>query len=91
MGGLEVLARIRADQLTREISVIVLTASKRGRDLAECRRLGVEDYLVKPIDFKRFHEVTAKLSLAWRLVKPSRAETPKSKRAWKDQGAEVRM
>jgi two-component system, response regulator len=89
--GLEMLQRIRADALIKKIPVIGLIRTKRDRDLAEFRRLGVEDYLVKPIDLEQFHEVTAKLSLAWRLVKPSRVENPKSKRAWKDQGAEVRM
>jgi CheY-like chemotaxis protein len=89
--GLEVLQRIRADELTNKIPVIVLIGSKRHRDVAECRRLGVEAYLVKPIDFEQFHEVTARLSLAWRLVKPSQAQDPRSKRPWKDQGAEIRM
>jgi two-component system response regulator len=89
--GLEVLQRIRADELTKKIPVIVLTRSKRDRDLAECRRLGVEAYLNKPIDFEDFHEVTSKLSLAWRLVKPIRTETPASKRGWKDQSADIRM
>lgn len=89
--GLEVLQRIRADALTRKIPVIVLTGSKRGRDLAECRRLGVEAYLVKPLDFEDFHEATSKLNLAWRLVKPSPAKDPRSKRPWKDQSAEIRM
>lgn len=89
--GLEVLQRIRADELTKKIPVIVLTRSRRDRDLAEFRRLGVEDYLVKPIDFEQFHQVTAKLSLAWRLVQPTRAETPPSRRRWKDQSADIRM
>ena len=64
------LKRIRADELTRKISVVVLTASKRARDLSECRRLGVDAYLIKPIGFENFHQVTSKLSLAWKLVKP---------------------
>jgi CheY-like chemotaxis protein len=89
--GLEVLQLIRADELTKKIPVIVLTASKRDRDLAECRRLGVEAYLLKPIDFEDFHQVTSKLSLAWRLVKPIRAENRKSSRRWKDQSADIRM
>ena len=89
--GLEVLQRIRADELTKKIPVIVLAGSKRDRDLTECRRLGVAAHLVKPLDFEQFHEVTAKLSLAWKLVKPIQAENPKSSRRWKDQSADIRM
>jgi CheY-like chemotaxis protein len=69
-GGLEVLRRIKADPLTKDIAVIVLTVSTRDRDMAECRRLGVETYIVKPVGFKKFSEVTSNLDLAWMLVKP---------------------
>lgn len=68
--GLEVLRRIKADQLTKNIAVIVLTVSTRDRDMAECRRLGVETYIVKPVGFQKFSEVTSNLDLAWMLVKP---------------------
>lgn len=67
--GLEVLRRIKADKLTKNISVVVLTVSTRARDRAECRQLGVETYIVKPVGFKKFSEVTRDLNLAWRLVK----------------------
>jgi CheY-like chemotaxis protein len=75
--GLEVLRRIKADKLTKDIAVIVLTASTRDRDIAECRRLGVETYIVKPVAFAKFSEVTPTLNLAWTLVKPGRTETEK--------------
>jgi len=78
--GLEVLRRIKADKLTKEIPVIVLTASTRDRDMAECRRLGVETYIIKPVGFQKFSEVTSNLNLAWTLVKPSGTETAKSAR-----------
>jgi CheY-like chemotaxis protein len=71
--GLEVLRRIKADRLTKDIDVIVLTVSTRDRDMAECRRLGVETYIVKPVGFQKFSEVTRNLNLAWTLVKPARA------------------
>jgi CheY-like chemotaxis protein len=70
--GLEVLSELKADKRTRGIPVIVLTASSRDRDISECRRLGAERYLVKPVGFHNFSEVTARLSLAWTLVKPNR-------------------
>jgi len=69
--GIEVLRQIKADQRTRDIAVIVLTVSNRSRDINECRRLGAETYIVKPVDFHNFSEVTSELKLAWTLVKPS--------------------
>jgi two-component system, response regulator len=71
--GLEVLRRIKADKLTRDIDVIVLTVSTRDRDMAECRRLGVETYIIKPVGFQKFSEVTTRLSLSWALIKPNGA------------------
>jgi len=68
--GIEVLRQIKADQRTRDIPVVVLTASNRSRDMIECRQLGAETYIVKPVDFKNFSEVTARLSLSWILIKP---------------------
>jgi two-component system, response regulator len=69
--GLEVLRRIKSDQLTKDIAVIVLTVSTRDRDMVECRRLGVETYIVKPVGFQKFSEVTSNLDLAWMVVKPA--------------------
>lgn len=78
--GLEVLRRIKADKLTKDISVVVLTASTRDRDVVECRRLGVETYIVKPVGFAKFSEVTPSLNLAWTLVTPGGTETKKAGR-----------
>jgi CheY-like chemotaxis protein len=74
-GGLEVLRRLKADERTRDIPVIVLTASSRDRDIDECRRLGAANYIVKPVSFHNFSNVTARLSLGWMLIKPN-ADTP---------------
>jgi CheY-like chemotaxis protein/DNA-binding XRE family transcriptional regulator len=71
IGGLEVLRRIKADKRTRSIPVVVLTASQDSRELAECRRLGAENFIVKPVDLPRFCEVTPRLSLSWTLVRPN--------------------
>jgi two-component system, response regulator len=68
--GIEVLQRIKANETTRDIPVIVLTTSNRDRDVAECRRLGAVAYIIKPVGLQNFSEVTARLSLAWTLVKP---------------------
>jgi CheY-like chemotaxis protein len=70
-GGLEVLRRLKADERTRSIPVIILTASTRDRDIGECRRLGAANYIVKPVGFHNFIEVTARLNLGWMLKKPN--------------------
>jgi CheY-like chemotaxis protein len=67
--GLEVLRTIKADKRTQKIPVIIMTASSRDRDIAECRRLGAENYIIKPVGFQNFSEVTPRLSLGWMLVK----------------------
>ncbi|MEY2540986.1 MAG: hypothetical protein QOI22_588 [Verrucomicrobiota bacterium] len=69
--GLEVLREIKSDKRTQHIPVIILTVSNRDQDINECRRLGAETYIVKPVDFQNFSEVTPRLNLAWMLVKPN--------------------
>jgi CheY-like chemotaxis protein len=69
--GLDVLREIKGDKRTQHIPVIILTVSDKDIDFEECRRLGAEAYIVKPVDFRNFSEVTPRLSLAWVLVKPN--------------------
>jgi CheY-like chemotaxis protein len=69
LDGLEVLRRIRQDERTRNIPVVVLTSSKFASDHAECRRLGINSYIVKPVDFQNFSEVTPQLDFDWKLVR----------------------
>jgi CheY-like chemotaxis protein/DNA-binding XRE family transcriptional regulator len=69
--GLEVLREIKADERTQKIPVIVLTGSNRDRDITECRRLGAVFYILKPVEFQNFSEVTARLNLGWMLIKPN--------------------
>ena len=69
--GIEVLRQIKSDARTRHISVAILTVSNRDRDIAECRRLGAETYIVKPVDFHNFSAVTSRFSLDWALIKPN--------------------
>ena len=71
LNGLDLLRQLKADRRMERIPVIVLTISQHDRDIAECRRLGVETYLVKPVDFRDFSEVTPHLQLEWALVKPA--------------------
>jgi CheY-like chemotaxis protein len=69
--GLEVLRRIRGDARTRDIPVVILTSSKQADLHAECRRLGINSYIVKPVDFRNFSEVTPQLQFDWKLVRPA--------------------
>jgi CheY-like chemotaxis protein len=68
--GLEVLREIKEDPRTRSIPVIILTISEEDEDINECRRLGAETYIVKPVSFQNFSKVTTLLSLSWVLVDP---------------------
>jgi CheY-like chemotaxis protein len=70
VSGLEVLRRIKAEKRTRKIPVVVLTVSQNSQDIAECRRLGAETYIVKPLDFQRLSQATPQLNLNWALLKP---------------------
>ncbi len=66
--GLEVLRRVKADAQTRMIPVVVLTTSREERDIVESYRLGVNSYIVKPVDFEQFIEATRTLGLYWLLL-----------------------
>jgi len=68
--GLEVLQRIKADKKTSKIPVIILTASQSDKDFIECKRLGAENYIVKPVDFQGLSRATPQLNLNWALLKP---------------------
>lgn len=67
--GLEVLRRVKADDRTRAIPVVVLTASKFDDAIATCKRLGAESFIAKPVDFQNFSAMTMQLSLQWALLK----------------------
>ena len=66
--GLEVLRRIKSDERTKVIPVVVLTSSKEERDLTESYRLGVNSYITKPVDFDKFVESVSELGLYWLLL-----------------------
>lgn len=72
INGLEVLRSIKADQRTRMIPVAVLTMSEMFSDIEECRRLGAETYIVKPVSFQRLSQITPQLNLNWALFKPAK-------------------
>ncbi len=66
--GIEVLRRIKAEPRTRNIPVVVLTSSRQDQDLAECYRLGVNSYLVKPVNFDLFTEAIRQVGFYWILL-----------------------
>ncbi len=66
--GLEVLRQIKADPRTRAIPVVVLTSSREDRDIVESYNLGVNSYIVKPMDFEQFTEAVRQLGLYWLLL-----------------------
>ena len=70
--GLEVLRRIRTDPALRALPVVVVTASRKEQDIVEAYNLGVNSYIVKPIDFDQFVETARQLGLYWLLLN----ETP---------------
>jgi two-component system response regulator len=66
--GIEVLRQIRQDPRTRFVPVVVLTTSSEERDLIEAYKLGVNSYIVKPVDFEQFNEVARHLGYYWLLL-----------------------
>lgn len=66
--GLEVLERIKTDSRTQTIPVVMLTSSQEERDIVESYHLGVNSYIVKPVDFEQFTEVVRRLGLYWMLL-----------------------
>jgi two-component system response regulator len=74
--GLEVLKRIKSDPRTRQIPVVVLTSSREDKDIIESYDLGVNSYIVKPIDFEQFSESVRQLGLYWVLLNESPFSKP---------------
>ena len=66
--GLEVLGRIRSEERTRALPVVVLTSSREEQDLVESYRLGANSYVRKPVDFMQFADATQTLGLYWLVV-----------------------
>jgi two-component system response regulator len=68
VSGLEVLRRIKQHETLRAIPVVVLTSSREEPDIAESYKLGVNSYIVKPVDFDRFTDAVRELGLYWLLL-----------------------
>jgi CheY-like chemotaxis protein len=68
MDGLEVLHRIRADERTKLLPVVVLTTSSEEKDRIESYKLGANSYIRKPVDFNQFAEAVFQLGLYWLVL-----------------------
>lgn len=66
--GIEVLRELKSDERTRTIPVVMLTSSHEERDLVESYRLGVNSYIVKPVEFERFVETVSDVGFYWMLT-----------------------
>ena len=66
--GLEVLRRIKSDERTKVIPVVILTTSAQEQDIVETYKLGVNSYIVKPCNFDKFVQAVSELGLYWMLL-----------------------
>ncbi len=66
--GIEVLRQIKMNEKTKSIPVVVLTSSKENQDVKACYELGVNSYIVKPVDFDSFAKAVAELGMYWMLL-----------------------
>jgi len=69
--GVEVLRRLRNEENTRSIPVVVLTSSQEERDITECYKLGVNSYVVKPVEFDKFYKAVSDLATYWLILNKS--------------------
>ena len=80
--GIEVLRRLKGDPRTRMTPVVILTTSKEESDIVESYHLGVNSYIIKPVDFEQFTDVVRQLGYYWLLLNqppPSIGELPASR------------
>ena len=68
VSGIEVLRRVKEDPRTNRVPVVVLTSSREDLDIEKCYGLGVNSYIVKPVDFVQFGDAVRELGLYWLLL-----------------------
>jgi two-component system response regulator len=71
ISGLEVLKRLKADERTKTVPVILLTSSKEDKDIEISYQLGVNSYIVKPVEFKDFENVISRMGTYWSIINQS--------------------
>jgi two-component system, response regulator len=68
VSGVDVLRRLKEDERTKSIPVTMLTSSAEERDVVESYKLGVNSYIVKPVDFSKFVETVSEVGMYWMVV-----------------------
>lgn len=68
ISGLEVLKKIKSDERSKAIPVVVLTSSKEDPDVKKCYAYGVNSYIVKPVDFENFIKTVSELGMYWMIL-----------------------
>lgn len=68
MDGIEMLAELRADENMRALPVIIMSSSKEDPDLRRCYSLGINAYVVKPVDFDQFSRTVTQMGVFWALI-----------------------
>ncbi len=68
VNGLEVLEKIKSDKRTRTVPIVVLTSSSEERDIVTSYNLGVNSYILKPVDFDKFIDAVKEVGLYWLLL-----------------------
>ncbi|GAB1718866.1 MAG: response regulator [Nitrosospira sp.] len=66
--GIEVLRRVKEDENLKSVPVVVMTSSNEDQDIVESYKLGVNSYLVKPVEFEQFLEVASNAGFYWLLI-----------------------
>jgi two-component system response regulator len=68
VNGIEVLEKIKADERTKAIPVVILTSSNQSPDIKKCYGLGVNSYIIKPVEFEAYAKAIKELGLYWLLL-----------------------
>lgn len=66
--GMQVLAKVKSDEVTKKIPIVILTSSKEDPDLSSCYKLGANSYIVKPVEFDSFINTVTELGMYWMLL-----------------------
>jgi len=68
VNGMEVLEKLKTDETTRAIPIVMLTSSAEDPDIEKCYQLGANSYIVKPVEFEEFTKAVAGLGMYWMLL-----------------------